>query len=29
MHIIVEVTDEGTPPLTRDQRVVVTVHPWN
>jgi len=27
MHIIVSVTDNGTPPLTRYQRVIVTVNP--
>ena len=27
IHIICEVTDAGTPPLTRYQRVVVTVEP--
>jgi hypothetical protein len=25
MHIILEVTDQGTPPLTRYQRVIITV----
>jgi cellulose-binding protein len=27
IHIIVAVTDRGTPPLTRYQRVIITVHP--
>jgi hypothetical protein len=27
IHIVVAVTDRGTPPLTRYQRVIVTVHP--
>jgi hypothetical protein len=27
IHIICEVTDNGTPPLTRYQRVVITVRP--
>ena len=27
MHIILAVTDQGTPPLTRYQRVIVTVVP--
>ena len=27
IHIILEVTDTGTPPLTRYQRVIVTVNP--
>ncbi len=27
MHIVLAVTDQGTPPLTRYQRVIVTVHP--
>ena len=27
MHIILAVTDRGTPPLTRYQRVIVTVSP--
>jgi hypothetical protein len=25
IHVILEVTDEGTPPLTRYQRVIITV----
>ena len=27
MHIVLAVTDQGTPPLTRYQRVIVTVYP--
>ena len=27
LHIILAVTDNGTPPLTRYQRVIVTVNP--
>ena len=27
IHVICEVTDNGTPPLTRYQRVIVTVNP--
>lgn len=27
IHIILAVTDQGTPPLTRYQRVIITVNP--
>jgi hypothetical protein len=27
MHVVLSVTDKGTPPLTRYQRVIVTVYP--
>jgi len=27
MHVILAVTDQGTPPLTRYQRVIITIYP--
>lgn len=27
MHVVLAVTDQGTPPLTRYKRVIITIHP--
>ena len=27
LHIILAVTDQGAPPLTRYERIIVTIHP--